>query len=80
VGLFRRAPDPTLQLVRYTALDAARRRAPDGKFFFDGSPASWSRLAERPERGLSEQIAHENFERLAKTAHELALRLAALRA
>jgi len=79
VGLFRRTPDPTLQLVRFTALDAARRRAPDGKFFFDGSPASWSRLAERPERGLSEQIAFENFERLGKTAHELELRLAALR-
>jgi hypothetical protein len=79
VGLFRRTPDPTLQLVRFTALDAARRRAPDGKFFFDGSPASWSRLAERPERGLSEQIAFDNFEHLGNSARELEARLAALR-
>jgi len=79
VGLFRRAPDPTIQLVRFAALDAAKRRAPDGKFFFDGSAASWAALAARPERGLSDQITHGNFERLRDRADELAARLAALR-
>ena len=80
VGLFRRAPDPTLQLVRHSALQAARRHAPDGKFFFDGTAASWEKLAARPERGLSEQIGHDNFTRLRDRADELAARLAALRA
>ncbi len=71
VGLFRRAPDPTIQLVRYTALEAARRHAPDGKFFFDGSPESWKAIAARPERGLSAQIACDNYERVGTRAGEL---------
>ena len=79
VGLFRRAPDPTLQLVRFSALDAVRRRAPGGKFFFDGSAASWDELQGRPERGLSEQIAHDNWERVHERSEELALLLTALR-
>ena len=79
VGLFRRAPDPTLQLVRFSALDAVRKRAPGGKFFFDGSATSWDQLKERPERGLSEQIAHDNWERIHKRTEALAKLLAALR-
>jgi hypothetical protein len=79
VGLFRRAPDPTIQLVRYTALEAARSRAPDGKFFFDGSASSWAAIAERPERGISEQITHDNFTRWSARASELEARLKSLR-
>lgn len=79
VGLFRRAPDPTLQLVRFAALDAARKRAPDGKFYFDGSAAAWDALAARPERGLSEQIAHDNWERTKDRTAELEAILRALR-
>ena len=78
VGLFRRAPDPTLQLVRFTALDAVRKRAPGGKFFFDGTAASWETLKGRPERGLSAQIAYDNWERTHERADELAGLLAAL--
>jgi hypothetical protein len=80
VGLFRRSPDPTIQLVRFTALEAAKRRAPDGKFFFDGSAAAWATLQARPARGLSEQITHDNFDRLRDRADEIAAQLAALRA
>jgi hypothetical protein len=79
VGLFRRSPDPTIQLVRYSALESAKRRAPDGKFYFDGSPAAWAAIAARPERGLSDQITHDNFERLRARADELAAKLTALR-
>ena len=80
VGLFRRAPDPTLQLVRFTALDAVRKRAPGGKFFFDGSAEMWEELKDRPERGLSEIIARDNWERVHERADELATVLAALAA
>jgi hypothetical protein len=80
VGLFRRTPDPTLQLVRFTALDAARKRAPDGKFYFDGSSTAWEALSARPERGLSEQIAHDNWERAKDRTDELVAVLATLRA
>jgi hypothetical protein len=79
VGLFRRTPDPTLQLVRFAALDAARKRAPDGKFYFDGSSAAWDALSSRPERGLSEQIAHDNWSRAKDRTDELAGVLSGLR-
>ncbi|MEO6952127.1 MAG: DUF1415 family protein [Polyangia bacterium] len=78
VGLFRRSPDPTLQLVRFTALDAVRKRAPGGKFFFDGTSESWEAIKDRPERGLSEQIADDNWERTHTRAAELAELLAQL--
>ncbi len=79
VGLFRRSPDPTIQLVRYSALEAVKKRAPDGKFFFDGSAASWAAIAARPERGVSEQITYANFERLRERAADLEAKLASLR-
>lgn len=78
VGLFRRSPDPTIQLVRFSALDAVRRRAPDGKYFFDGSAAAWQAMQERPERGVSEQIAHDNWERCKDRDAELVARAAAI--
>ena len=78
VGLFRRSPDPTIQLVRFTAIDSAKRRAPDGKFFFDGTEASWAAIAARPIRGLSEQITLDNFTRLRARADELAAKLASI--
>jgi hypothetical protein len=59
VGFFRRAPDPTLQLVRVSALDAVRGRA--GKFMFDFSPAAWAELKKREHRlPTSERIARDN--------------------
>lgn len=79
VGLFRRAPDPTIQLVRFSALEAAKRRAPDGKFFFDGSPEAWNAIAARPERGLSQQITFDNHARTHARSDELVALLAALR-
>lgn len=65
VGLFRRAPDPTLQLVRVSVLDSVRGSS--GKFMFDFSPAAWAELKKREHRmPTSERIARDN--------HALALR------
>ena len=59
VGLFRRAPDPTLQLVRLSVLDEVRGRG--GKFMFDFSPAAWAELKKREHRlPTSERIARDN--------------------
>ncbi len=59
VGFFRRAPDPTLQLVRVTALEAVRGSS--GKFMFDFSPAAWAELKKREHRlPTSERIARDN--------------------
>jgi hypothetical protein len=61
VGFFRRAPDPTLQLVRVSVLDEVRGRG--GKFMFDFSPAAWAELKKREHRlPTSERIARDNHE------------------
>lgn len=68
VGLFRRAPDPTLQLVRVSVLDAVRGPGNrDGKFMFDFSPAAWAELKKREHRlPTSERIARDNHERVTR--------------
>ena len=59
VGFFRRAPDPTLQLVRAAVLDHVR--GPDGKFLFDFSPAAWAELKKREHKlPTSDRIARDN--------------------
>jgi hypothetical protein len=59
VGFFRRAPDPTLQLVRVTALDAVRGSG--GKFMFDFSAEAWAELKKREHRlPTSERIGRDN--------------------
>jgi hypothetical protein len=59
VGFFRRAPDPTLQLVRVSVLDTVRGTS--GKFMFDFSPAAWAELKKREHRlPTSERIARDN--------------------
>jgi hypothetical protein len=59
VGFFRRAPDPTLQLVRQSALEAVRGTG--GKMLFDFSAAAWAELAKREHRlPPSERIARDN--------------------
>jgi hypothetical protein len=62
VGFFRRAPDPTLQLVRVTALDAVRGAAgAGGKLMFDFSAAAWAALAKREHKlPTSDRIARDN--------------------
>jgi hypothetical protein len=70
VGFFRRAPDPTLQLVRVAVLD--RVRGQDGKFLFDFSAAAWSELKRREQRlPVSERIARDNHGLLAERSAEL---------
>ncbi len=60
---FRRAPDPTIQLVRFSALDAVKGSRPD-KFLFDWSAGAWAEL-ERRKTNLapSERISQDNFDR-----------------
>lgn len=60
VPFFRRSPDPSLQLVRLSILEAARG-GDHGKFVFDYSAASWERLRRRAEsRSVTERITGEN--------------------
>jgi hypothetical protein len=61
VGFFRRSPDPTLQLVRTTVLEAARGERTDAKFMFDFSASGWAELERRQSVvPLSERIARDN--------------------
>jgi len=60
---FRRAPDPTLQLVRFSALDAVKGGRPD-KLLFDFSAAAFAELDKRAAiPPTSERIARDNFAR-----------------
>jgi hypothetical protein len=70
VGFFRRAPDPTLQLVRASVL--ARVRGSDGKFLFDFSAEAWAELRKREQRlPPSERIARDNHRLLGERLREL---------
>jgi hypothetical protein len=62
VGFFRRAPDPTLQLVRMSALQTVRGPYnSDGKFVFDFTKESWAELRRREHRlPTSDRIARDN--------------------
>ena len=65
VGFFRRAPDPTLQLVRVSVLDQVRGSG--GKFMFDFSAAAWAELKKREHRlPTSERIARDNHARVVR--------------
>ncbi|MCC6644389.1 MAG: DUF1415 family protein [Polyangiaceae bacterium] len=71
VPLFRRAPDPMIQLIRLAVLDAVHRSRPRGSQFFSGGPEELARLlaAPRPE-SVTDRITRENHERATAGGHE----------
>ena len=61
VPLFRRSPDPSLQLIRHKSLESVRSAAPSGKFLFDWSAQAFAELDRRQkELPVSERIARDN--------------------
>ncbi|HZS39507.1 MAG TPA: DUF1415 family protein [Polyangia bacterium] len=71
VMFLRRSPDPSVQLVRFSALDAVRSPAPGGKFLFDGSAAGMAELERRAQAvPISEKIARDNFATVEKNGIE----------
>jgi hypothetical protein len=61
VPLFRRSPDPSLQFIRYAALESVRSAGPSGKFLFDWSARAFAELARREkELPVSDRIARDN--------------------
>jgi hypothetical protein len=69
VMLLRRAPDPTIQLVRFSALDAVKGSHADAnkKFLFQWNASAFAELEKRGvERSPSEKIAQANFETVAR--------------
>jgi hypothetical protein len=64
IMFFRRSPDPTIQLVRFSALEAVKRGdRPGGKFLFDFSARGWAELSSRvDEKSVSERIGERNRE------------------
>lgn len=64
VGLLRRSPDPTLQLVRRSVLDRVRGQEPPDEVVVDeGAPQEvLARLAQEPPHvGVSERVARANL-------------------
>lgn len=70
VGLCRRSPDPTLQLVRASALEAAR--GPQGSTFLPAGPEALARAAAAapPPEPLSARIARDNLATLRRAGVE----------
>lgn len=59
VMFFRRSPDPTIQLVRFSALDDVKGVA--GKFLFEWNARGWAELEKRAGTvSLSDRIARDN--------------------
>jgi hypothetical protein len=72
VPLLRRAPDPTIQLVRFSALDAVKQHS--GKFLFDGSAAAFAELERRATQvPISDRIARDNFATVGRVGIEALL-------
>lgn len=71
VMFFRRSPDPSIQLVRFSALDAVRSPAPGGKFLFDFTPEGYAELARRAQSvPVSERIGRDNFATMERVGQE----------
>ena len=79
VGFIRRAPDPTLQLVRKSLLE--RVRGEQGSVFVDASKLSHEQLMTlEPPTSLSDRIASDNLASVRKaSADALRLELDAIR-
>lgn len=64
VPFFRRSPDPMVQLVRLSVLDAIHASKPRGTQFFDGDlSALTALLAQRRPESVTDRITRENHER-----------------
>lgn len=63
VPFFRRSPDPMVQLVRLSVLDAIHANRPRGTQFFDGDPSEFLRLLRSRPESVTDLITRENHER-----------------
>lgn len=61
VAFIRRSPDPTLQLIRRSVLDAVRRGQPAGTRFVDPALLCEADLANRPEP-IHQRVARANLQ------------------
>ena len=67
VTFFRRSPDPSIQFVRFSALEALRAAAPSGKFMFEWTEAGFAELLRREKnQPVSARITADNFAMVAR--------------
>ena len=62
IPFLRRTPDPTIQVVRRTALDRVRGSAPEGTSFFDLSNLKTLPLPQKEPVSLRQRIARANLD------------------
>lgn len=70
VPFIRRSPDPTIQLVRLSVLDAVRAKDPPKKIVFDPQTMDASALLEDDRRPVSQRVTHANFETVLEATPE----------
>jgi hypothetical protein len=71
VPFFRRSPDPMIQLVRLSVLDAVHENRPRGTQFFAGDPRQALAMLEARPESVTDRITRENHE-MAVTDGDLA--------
>ena len=62
IPFLRRTPDPTIQVVRRTALDRVRGNAPEGTQFFDLANLATLPLPQKEPLSLRQRIAQANLD------------------
>ena len=70
VSFIRRTPDPTIQLVRRTVLDAVREREQSGTMYLDPTQLAAGEWPDPPDTPLHERIAQTNFETIEELGFE----------
>jgi hypothetical protein len=61
VSFFRRAPDPTIQLVRFETIESVRRDRHRGTQVYDPETFDWSQVGKSRPPSVPEKITRDNF-------------------
>jgi hypothetical protein len=70
IPFLRRTPDPTIQVVRQTALDRVRGTSQEGTSFFDLSSLAVLPLPQKEPLSLRQRIGQANLETTLKVGPE----------
>jgi hypothetical protein len=61
---FRRAPDPTIQLVRFSVIQSVRKHEDRGTVVMDPSTFDWTKPPPPPAPTVPEKITRDNYDRV----------------
>jgi hypothetical protein len=71
VMFFRRAPDPTIQLVRFSTIQSVRKHEDRGTIVMDPSTFDWTKPPPPPPPTIPEKITRDNYDRVMRDGPEV---------